>query len=535
MTAQTDYAQLHVAPTTDEGPAKAISESIARGRDAQRRWALAPLQTRVTAVRKVREAVAANADALANSVTFPHRNSPGETLAAEIIPIADACRYLEADAKRVLQPKRFGRRLRPKWLAGVDSELRREPFGLVLIIGASNYPLFLTGIQSLQAIMAGNAVLVKPGTGASAATDAFHKLCLIDNMDPDLFQILPEGTEYAQAAMAQGVDKVVLTGSADTGRAVQSSLAQTLTPATMELSGCDAVFVLAEADLECVAKCLVFGLRFNTSATCIAPRRVFVPAAIHDSLAQRLRVEVHKYVDSKNRQNDVAWQRAADLVGQAITDGAEIVCGGTQNHNGVHSLDGWTILGNAKPQMSLLKTDVFAPILSLIPISTDQPTQFPDAALAADAVCPYALGATVFGRPSDAKRLANRINAGCVVINDMIAPSADPRIPFGGRKASGFGTTRGASGLLEMTQTKAILHQRSRWLPHLDKPTPYDANLLAGFLQMTHSSSIRQRLTGLRAVLKSAWAQWKWRGNNGDATTAHDSNYNNETANRTKE
>ena len=110
---------------------------------------------------------------------------------------------------------------------------------------------------------------------------------------------------------------------------------------------------------------------------------------------------------------------------------------------------------------------------------------------------PYALGAVVFGDSSRAKEVAEQINAGCVVINDMIAPTADPRVPFGGRGQSGFGVTRGAAGLEEMTQLKSIIHQHGRWLPHLEGPSPHDADLLFGFLGTSHGAGWRQRFHAL--------------------------------------
>jgi aldehyde dehydrogenase (NAD+) len=110
--------------------------------------------------------------------------------------------------------------------------------------------------------------------------------------------------------------------------------------------------------------------------------------------------------------------------------------------------------------------------------------------------------------------MAMRIPAGCVVINDMIAPTADPRIPFGGAGESGYGVTRGAAGLEEMTRIKAIVEQRSKWLPHLDPTSPHDADLLAGFAQFTHGETMFGRMAGLRRLITAAMAQRKWAKDN---------------------
>jgi acyl-CoA reductase-like NAD-dependent aldehyde dehydrogenase len=125
--------------------------------------------------------------------------------------------------------------------------------------------------------------------GAIAADAAgLAALLRASAIDPALVAVLDESVAAAQAAMAAGIDKVFLTGSVETGRAVLQRLAATVTPAVMELSGEDPVFVLPGADLGLVAEALAFALRFNGGATCIAPRRVFVPAPLHAELANRL-------------------------------------------------------------------------------------------------------------------------------------------------------------------------------------------------------------------------------------------------------
>ena len=151
--------------------------------------------------------------------------------------------------------------------------------------------------------------------------------------------------------------------------------------------------------------------------------------------------------------------------------------------------------------MPIAQADIFAPVACIIPV-TDSAQ-----ALLFDLHCPYALGATIFtGGPDDPelRLLVDRIRAGSVVIDDIIAPTADPRIPFGGSSQSGFGTTRGAEGLLELTRPKAIMHRRNKWLPHLDPPSPKDAPILASYLKTAHSRTLRQRLSALKSLIKSA-------------------------------
>ena len=115
---------------------------------------------------------------------------------------------------------------------------------------------------------------------------------------------------------------------------------------------------------------------------------------------------------------------------------------------------------------------------------------------------PYALGATIFGNEADARRLASRIRAGVVVINDMIVPTADPRVSFGGFGSSGFGRTRGAEGLLEMTGSKYVVVQRARRLRHLEPVPSYAEELFLQFLAAQHGAGLKTRMAGWRNLLR---------------------------------
>ena len=134
--------------------------------------------------------------------------------------------------------------------------------------------------------------------------------------------------------------------------------------------------------------------------------------------------------------------------------------------------------------------DLQASDVRVVPVRDD------DEALEFASRSPYALGATIFGEESSARQLASRINAGVVVINDMIVPTADPRVPFGGRCWSGFGTTRGAAGLLEMTTPKAIVVQRGKRLRHLEPMPPNAENFFLAYLSASHSQTLTSRLKG---------------------------------------
>jgi acyl-CoA reductase-like NAD-dependent aldehyde dehydrogenase len=449
------------------------------------------VRDRLAVVCHFRHLLAARAGDLAAAVAEAVGAPAVEVLAAEVLPLAAACRFLERQAARVLRPRRPGRAGRPLWLGGVRVEIRREPFGVILVIGPRNYPLLLPGVQALQALAAGNAVLLKPGEGTAPVAELVAELLYTAGLPRDLLHVLSDGADAGRAAIDAGVDKVVLTGSARTGAAVLRQLAPRMVPAVVELSGCDAAFVRHDADLDLTARALGFGLRLRDGRTCIAPRRVFVAREVAGELERRLAAVVRLLPQRTTGCPFPA--EAAGLVRDALARGARLCAGRVPAADGALAP---VVLADTPPDVPLLRADVLAPVLSLVPVGGDEE------ALALAARCPYALGATVFGAEAGTRALAGRVRAGVVLVNDVIVPTADPRLPFGGRGRSGFGLTRGAEGLLEMTAVKVVGVRRGRWRPHLEAPRPGDEALFRAYLRAVHGGTWLGRLRGWWALLR---------------------------------
>jgi acyl-CoA reductase-like NAD-dependent aldehyde dehydrogenase len=460
---------------------------LQQARISQQNWAKTALCKRLAVLRRFRRSLALRGADLAQSVPCEqpgalHR-SIADTLVSEVLPLAEACRFLEREAAGILASQRLSARSRPFWLRGVTAETRREPLGVVLIIGPANYPLFLPGVQALQALAAGNAVLWKPAPGGFAAAESLREMLVECGLDPALLQVLDESSEAARDAIAAGVDKVFLTGSAVTGAEVLSQTAPHLTPSVMELSGCDAVFVLPSADSKRTIAALTFGLRLNGSATCMAPRRLFLVGG-HSGLLAALLQEVKRippvHLSARTQS------RLDDLLSDARRFGGEVLEEGPV-----------VLVRHATAEMQIARTDIFAPVLCIFEV--------PDleAALAAHAPCPYALTAAIFGPEAEAQALASRLPVGTVLVNDVIVATADPRVSFGGRKSSGFGLTRGREGLLEMTALKTIVIQSSRALRVYRPTTPAHAEFFAAYLQAAHGGW-RARWRGLSRILRAA-------------------------------
>jgi acyl-CoA reductase-like NAD-dependent aldehyde dehydrogenase len=471
-------------PGATDSAAFHVRETVLTARLAQAGWQATPIQSRLAILGRFRALVAEQSTSLAQ-VSARQRGRPvEEVLTAEIIPLLEAIRFLERQAKLILAPQHLGRKGRPRWLMGVQAEIHREPLGVILVIGPSNYPIFLPVVQAVQALAAGNAVIIKPGACGSDVMERLVSLLHHAGLDHRLIHVLPEDPSAATSVIHSGVDKVVLTGSAETGESVLGQLAGRLTPAVMELSGCDAVVVRADADLDLTVRALRFGALLNNGATCIAPRRVFVNRSVATELEGRLAQAFRADVEAGRRHS--LRREWIGLIEDALANGAHLVSGRLFG-------DGEClpplVLAGASAEMQLLQEDVFAPVMALLTVADDHE------ALEYARRCPYALGASIFSRDLQAaKALAGHLEAGVVVINDMIVPTADPRLPFAGRRRSGFGATRGAEGLLEMTVPKAIACRRTSWLPHLDAAREGDFGLFKNYILLTNSKRFSVRV-----------------------------------------
>ncbi len=453
----------------------------------QAAWASLPVRERLRVLKRMRHDLAGRPVELADAMPSTLARNRADTYAAEILPLLVACRFLEREAEQILKTKRYGLQGLPLWLAGVKSSVERIPMGTVLVIGPSNYPLFLPGVQVLQGLAAGNAVVWKPGASGGAVAAVVAEALSDAGLPDGVLRVTGESAADGMAELQQGVDKVFFTGSGGAGRAVLHTAADSVTPVVAELSGCDAVIVLPTADPARVAAALEFGMRLNGSATCMAPRRLMLVGAGHESLIAALRERFAAMEGVLPRE--AVRAQVKDLVEDAAAAGATV-------WGDVRAV--WMkpmLVLNARPEMRIAQADVFAPILTVM--------QSPDveSMLRTEAMCPFGLTASIFGEEREARRIGERLKVGTVLINDLMVPTVDPRVPFGGRRKTGFGATRGVEGLLEMTAPRVVLIRRGKATWHYDATTETHEALFRGLTGLTHGRGLRERIAGLRTMM----------------------------------
>jgi acyl-CoA reductase-like NAD-dependent aldehyde dehydrogenase len=433
-------------------------DESARARTAQRLWADTPIRSRLKAVREFRHLLVERCDAITAAVAADLGRPPGEVIATDVLPTAAAAKFLERHAERILKPRKVG--WRPMWLMGCRDVVYRRPHGVVGVIGTWNYPLFLNAVPVLHAVAAGNAVLWKPSENAPQFAAVLTTLLRDAGFPPDLIVPLPATREAGPLLAEADVDFVHFTGSDPVGRKLAARLGERLIPSALELSGCDALFVLDDADVELAARAAWYGATLNRGRTCMAVRRAFVQRGVWEGFVRSI---------------------------VPLAPGGEGL--------GVRGQTSGGLMLNPAPDHPALHESTFATRLAVVPFDTL------DDALRLHAECNFRLTASVFTRDTAAARdLAARLPVGCVTINDVIVPTAHPGTPFGGRRSSGWGVTQGDEGLLQMTVPQAVTVRSGKFRPHIDtelNADPAGGDVTAGMLRMTHGRTLGQRWRGL--------------------------------------
>ena len=464
---------------------------------AQVAWAAQPIAGRLAVLRAARLRMSHMTSAFCDAISPDLARTSADTRIAEVLPLLAACEFLEREAAKILATRKLGRRGLPLWLTGINSSVERVALGQILVIGPANYPLFLPGVQTLQALAAGNSVIWKPGRGGKAVADLFALAMFQSGLTRELLTVTEESVQAGTDALAGLVNgiapaKVFFTGSATAGRAVMRRLAETLTPCVMELSGCDAVVVLPSADLSRVVQAVTFGMRLNGSATCMAPRRLLLVGFSFDRREELVMNLLTAFKEVPEVRLSEATARQLDgLLEDADLRGATI-------HGAREDLQGPLLVTGVRPEMSLAQADVFVPVISMIDVADGR------SLVAAEQVCPYGLTIPIFGDEGEARALGAQMAVGTILINDLIVPTVDPRVPFGGRRQSGFGATRGAEGLLEMTAAKTVLVRKNDSTRHYETTGSQHEGLFDGIILAGHSPTWRQRWRGLKQIVTSA-------------------------------
>src|SRR5216684_258833 len=491
----------------EKTPPTALPQILARARTAQADWALLPVRARCKRLGTLRERILSSRNSLADAVVAESGKPRVEALFADIFVALDSAEYFAKNAPRLLRTERVPHHsLAAKAKSG---RLAYEPLGVIGIISSWNYPLAIPVSQIIPAVAAGNAVICKTSDFTPHCGALIEKLFADAGFPKHLVTVVQGGGEVGQALIDADPDKILFTGSVATGRRVAEDCAKRLIPTVLELGGKDAMLVLADANLDVAASAAVWGSFTNCGQVCLSVERLFVEQSVSDEFAARCVAKTKKLRlgPGNDSTTDVGpmirpqhVQRMVDLIEDAVSRGARVLCGGHPRVDLGANFFEPTVITGVDFTMKLFQEETFGPILAM------QTVENSEEAITRANDSPFALSASVWTRDnSRGEAIAKRLRAGAVMVNDAISYFAIAEAPHGGCAASSWGRTHGKAGLLEMVQTKYIDVDR---LPGREKPWwyRYGADLeraADAFLQFEYGRGIAARLRNARGALRT--------------------------------
>ena len=335
-----------------------------------------------------------------------------------------------------------------------------EPYGTVLIIGAWNYPFYLTLGPAVGAIAAGNAVVLKPSEIAAASSRLMAEL-VPRYLDRDAIAVVEGDGTVSQELITQGLDRVMFTGGTEIGRKVYEGAAPHLTPVTLELGGKSPVIVAADADVDVAAKRIAWIKILNAGQTCVAPDYVLADATISDELVSKIGEAITKF----RREDDpsgmrIVNQRQFDRLSGYIsearrTERAQSPWAASCDASSLRIQP--TVVVDPDPDGPLMKNEIFGPILPVITVkSLDEAIRFVNAR-------PKPLSAYLFTKSRETReRVIKEVPAGGMLVNHLAFQVSTAKLPFGGVGASGMGAYHGKWGFDEFSHRKSVLTKPTR-------------------------------------------------------------------------
>lgn len=452
-----------------------VKEAVAQARQAQPAWANLTFKQRGRVILQARELMLAERDEIATLVSRETGKPTAEAVSMEIVPTLDAMHYFAHATENLLRPQKID--IGQYGLMGRTSTILYRPLGVVGIISPWNFPLATPADEVVMALMAGNAVVLKPSELTPLIALKLDDIFRRAGLPPGLLHVLTGDGSTGAALVDARVDKIMFTGSVATGKRVAEAAAKYLTPVVLELGGKDPMIVLADADLEMAARGAVWGAFANSGQACASVERCYVAETIAPKFIERVVQETRRLkqglgtdeaVDVGAMSNERQLQIVVDHVNDAKQRGAQILTGGRRGQSGQGGANATgcfyepTVLTNVNHDMIIMRDETFGPVLPVMTFKTEDEA----VALANDSV--FGLTASVWTKNiARGKRIAARIEAGTVMVNEVVYTHGIAQTPWGGVKDSGYGRTHGRLGLLELVHPQHIHVNRLSFLPDL--------------------------------------------------------------------
>ncbi len=482
--------------------AEKIKIAVEKSRQAFQTWRETSFATRKNLVMKAREVILAELDEIALLIANESGKPIAEALSMEIAPVLDLMQYFAKNAEKMLKPRKINIGIYA--LLGRTSKIVYQPLGVVGIIPAWNYPFSIPLGEVVMSLMAGNTVVLKPSELTPLVGLKIGEIFKKAGLPENVVQIVTGDGKTGAALVEAAPDKIMFTGSVATGKKIAEAAAKNLTSVVLELGGKDAMIVFADANLELAADGAVWGAFCNSGQSCSSVERLYVEQSAAEELTRKIVEKTKKLKQGagNDQSNDIGAMSSKkqleivkDHVASFQKDGAKILIGGVSNDLFYEP----TVISGANNSMRAMQEETFGPTLPIATFVTE------DEAIKLANDSEFGLTASVWTRDlAKGKRVAERIEAGTVCVNEVLYTHGIGQTPWGGFKNSGSGRTHGIEGLMELVQPQHIHVNNFAYLPNAWW-MPYGANAVEtfrGFARYFASGSLLQTLKLTPQLLK---------------------------------
>jgi aldehyde dehydrogenase (NAD+) len=432
-------------------PVSEIAKTVARLRRTFAGGRTRNVDWRKDQLLKLEKMMVEKESAIAAALADDLDRTPFEAWLADSASTAAEARFA---AKRVKRWTR--RRYRMLELAQLPGRgwIEYEPYGTVLIIGAWNYPIYLTLGPLVGAIAAGNTVVLKPSEIAPASSRLMAEL-VPKYLDTDAIAVVEGDGSVSQELIAQGFDRVMFTGGTEIGRKVYEGAAPHLTPVTLELGGKSPVIIAEDADLDVAAKRISWIKLMNSGQTCVAPDYVLAHANIRDELVSKIGEAITAQSGESGGKKIVNQRQFDRLTGYLAATKGTVALGGGSDASQLRIQP--TVIVDPDPDEPVMASEIFGPILPVITVqSLDEAITFVNSR-------PKPLAAYLFTKAKDVReKVIKEVPAGGMIVNHLAFQVTTARLPFGGVGASGIGAYHGRFGFEEFSHRKSVLTKPTR-------------------------------------------------------------------------